>query len=165
MPVLDGPVPPLGKGTKEEPRLTIESWMAVPTKEGWRVLLMRRSPANGGFWQGCSGRVETCDVSLRAAALREIREETGISSGVEVLDLGRWLEFRGPISGAWFRKRSLGAILPSSVRIEHVVLCDEHDAVEVVTFSEAKARLRFPENTQEVSALEAELARRTLPAV
>jgi 8-oxo-dGTP pyrophosphatase MutT (NUDIX family) len=156
--IIDGPLPPLGKGTLEEPRLVIESWLAVPGSDGWQVLMLRRTPESGGFWQGCSGRVETWDASLRAAALREIREETGLGAGVEIFDLGRWIEFRGLMSGAWFRKRSLGALLPPGTTAASVVLSDEHDAVEVVSFELARTRLRFPENVSELAALEAWLA-------
>ena len=73
----------------------IEAWLAVPVDAGWRCLLLRRAPASGGYWQGVSGRVEAFDASLRAAALREIREETGIAEGVEIVDLGRSIDFRG----------------------------------------------------------------------
>ena len=156
---------PLGAGTRENPRLVVESWPAIPTPEGWRILLLRRAPASGGFWQGVSGRVELFDASLRAAALREIMEETGLAGGIEIVDLGRWIEFRGPMSGTWFKKRSLGALLPPGVTAEGVNLCDEHDAVEVVTFAEAKSRLRFPENASELIALESWLASRPSPRV
>lgn len=158
--LLDGPLPPLGRGTREEPRLTVESWMAVPGADGWQLLLLRRTPASGGFWQGCSGRVEAFDASLRAAALREIREETGLAEGVEIFDLGLWLEFRGPISGAWFRKRSLAALLPTHVREASVTLSDEHDAVELLPLDRARERLRFRPCLDELDALERLLAAR-----
>ena len=154
---IDEPPGPLGKGTAEEPRLVIEAWLAVPVEPGWRCLLLRRSPASGGYWQGVSGRVEAFDASLRAAALREIREETGIAEGVEIFDLGRFIDFRGFLSGAHFRKRSLGAILPSGVTAETITLSDEHDAAELLSFDEARARLRFPENVRELTTWEARL--------
>lgn len=144
----------LGKGTSEEPRLVIEAWLAVPVEAEWRCLLLRRTPASGGYWQGVSGRVEAYDASLRAAALREIREETGIAAGVELVDLGRTRDFRGLISGAHFRSRSLGALLPEGTTAAGVRLSDEHDAVELLTFAEARARLRFPENVSELLAWE-----------
>ncbi len=157
---IDEPPGTLGRGTAEEPRLVIEAWLAVPVSDGWRCLLLRRSPASGGYWQGVSGRVETFDVSLRAAALREIREETGIATGVEITDLGRFIDFRGFLSGAHFRKRSLGAILPPGVTAKSIRLSEEHDDAELLTFDDARARLRFPENVRELTTWEERLPRR-----
>jgi len=155
---LDAPPGPVGRGTESDPRLVIESWMAVPVGGGWRALLLRRAPDHGGFWQGVSGRVETSDASLRRAALREIEEETGLSSGITIVDLGRWISFRGLLSGAWFKKRSLGAVLPAGTSPGTVRLSEEHDAVELVTFDEARSRMRFPENSAELTTLEGRLA-------
>jgi 8-oxo-dGTP pyrophosphatase MutT (NUDIX family) len=41
-------------------------------------LLLRRTPNRGAFWQGVSGHVEAGE-SPAAAAMREVREETGLS--------------------------------------------------------------------------------------
>ena len=46
--------------------------------KGWEVLLLRRIPAKGGFWQPVSGGVESTDKDREAAALRELAEEAGI---------------------------------------------------------------------------------------
>lgn len=154
---IDEPPGPLGRGTPGEPRLVIEAWLAVPFEFEWRCLLLRRTPASGGYWQGVSGRVEAFDASFRAAALREIREETGIAQGVEIVDLGRTRDFRGLLSGTHFRSCGLGALLPEGTTAARVRLSDEHDAVELLTFSEARSRMRFPENARELDAWEAML--------
>jgi 8-oxo-dGTP pyrophosphatase MutT (NUDIX family) len=158
--MIDEPPGPLGSGTEADPRLVVESWPVIRTRDGWRLLMLRRTPQSGRFWQGVSGRVEGFDASLRAAALREIREETGLDGGIEIEDLGLWLTFRGPISGAWFRKRSLVAILPETVTATMIRLSDEHDAAEIVTLDDARARLRFKQNLAELDALEARLTAR-----
>ena len=152
--VIDVPPGPLGKGTPEDPRLVIETWFAVPTGGDWLTLLLRRSPKDGGFWQGVSGRVEAYDVSLRAAAMREIEEETGLRSPIEVFDLGRWRTFRG-FSGTHYRTRSIGAVLPLGTSASHGSLSDEHDAVEVLPFAAARALLSYPANVEELLSLEA----------
>ena len=149
----------LGRGTPADPRLVIEAWLAVPYELEWRCLLLHRTPASGDYWQGVSGRVEAFDASLRAAALREIREETGIE-GVEIVDLGRMRDFRGLLSGTYFRSYGLGAVLPPGITAERVRLSDEHDAVALLTFEEARSRLRFEENVRELLAWEARLPAR-----
>ena len=77
------------KWAERAPRLVVDVWLAVPTNEGLRALMLLRAPHHGGFWQGVSGRVEASDGSLAAAALRELHEEIGIEDDVELLDLGQ----------------------------------------------------------------------------
>jgi lipoyl(octanoyl) transferase len=156
--VLDDPPGPIGRGTLDQPRLVVETWLAVPADGEHRVLLLRRRPDQGGFWQGVSGCVEAHGASLRAAALREIREETGLSCEIPLFDLGLWFTFRG-FAGTHYRKRSLGAVLPREVCPATVVLSDEHEEVALVTFDEARARVRWKENLEELQAFRAALTR------
>ena len=159
--LLHAPLPlSLGDGTAAAPRLVVDIWLAVPGGEGWRVLLLRRTPREGGFWQGVSGSVEREDLHLAAAARREIREETGYDEGVVLFDLGRWVEFEGLRSGRAFRKRSLGALLPSHAGPASVRLSDEHDEARLVTFDEARALVLFPVNREELTTLEERVRRR-----
>jgi 8-oxo-dGTP pyrophosphatase MutT (NUDIX family) len=153
--VLLAPLPAsLGDGTAAAPRLVVDVWLAVPHASGWRVLMLKRTPAEGGFWQGVSGSVETYDAHLMAAGLREIREETGFEAGVRVFDLGRWVDFAGLKSGRAFRKRSLGAVLPPHASPATVRLSDEHEDARLLTFAEAAALVQFPTNREELAALQ-----------
>ena len=58
----------------------VDVWLYRVTDQGAEVLLMRRAPARvlPGLWQGVSGLVEPGE-SVVGAALREVREETGLS--------------------------------------------------------------------------------------
>jgi 8-oxo-dGTP pyrophosphatase MutT (NUDIX family) len=141
----------------------VDVWPAVRAVGAWCLLLLRRTPERGGFWQGVSGRVEAFDRSLEAAALREIREETGIAEGVELLDLDRWVEFTGPQSGRRFKKRSLGAVLPVGTSPVTVKLSHEHVEVRLVTFEEARGLVSFDVNREELTAFEARLVTRGPP--
>ena len=57
----------------------------VPVGADGRVLLLRRAPEGGGFWQPVTGRIEPGE-SPEAAARRELLEETGADA--PVVDLG-----------------------------------------------------------------------------
>ncbi len=57
----------------------------VPVGSDGRVLLLRRTPQRGGFWQPVTGRIEAFEEPV-AAARRELLEETG--ADVEVTPLG-----------------------------------------------------------------------------
>ncbi len=148
----------VGAGTREDPRLIVELWLAVPTDDGWRLLMCLRVPRRGGFWQGVSGRVEVEDVSLRAAALREIEEELGVTRVGALLDMGHCYDFKSLNHEVWYRKRCIGALLPRGTTAESVTLCGEHDEARLMTFEDARLCARFPEYVWELDAFEALLA-------
>ena len=74
-----------------------ESILVVVATRGGEVLMLRRTqPAD--FWQSVTGSLRWGE-SPRQAALRELREETGIQAGAALLDLHHSVEF--PILPAW----------------------------------------------------------------
>lgn len=48
-------------------------------EKNYEFLLLKRIPSKGGFWQPCTGGLESDDAGLLQGAYREIKEETGIS--------------------------------------------------------------------------------------
>jgi lipoyl(octanoyl) transferase len=56
----------------------------VPVAPDGRVLLLRRTPDRGGFWQPVTGRIEPGETP-EAAAVRELGEETGYPGPVRSL--------------------------------------------------------------------------------
>jgi 8-oxo-dGTP pyrophosphatase MutT (NUDIX family) len=61
----------------------------VTRRDGSEVLVLHRSPQQGGYWHVVAGGVEA-DETAAAAAARELHEETGlvaeVEGGVEVVE-------------------------------------------------------------------------------
>ena len=68
----------------------------IVAKSGDVLLMERREPA--GFWQSVTGSLQEGET-LRAAARREVAEETGLTAGPELEDLEMGARFR--IAPAW----------------------------------------------------------------
>ncbi len=126
----------------------------MPTPDGWRALMLRRSEAHGPFWQGISGRVEATDGTLRAAVQREMHEETGIEAGYAIHDLGPWLEFKSAYSERFYRKRPIAVVLPEGTTAASVRLSHEHVEARITTFDEARELVQWPGNEEALTALE-----------
>jgi lipoyl(octanoyl) transferase len=117
----------------------------VPVASDGRVLLLRRSPARGGFWQPVTGRIEPGE-SPEAAARRELFEETGADVPVSSLDYRHAF----PLDPALVPPKRPGlriceetafmARLPPGFEPR---LSDEHVAWEWCTPQEATARPRY----------------------
>jgi dATP pyrophosphohydrolase len=70
--------------------------VVIYTSESEVLRLLRREPE--GFWQSVTGSLSLNETPLKAA-LREVREETGLDAGVGLTDSG--VINRYPIHPAW----------------------------------------------------------------
>ena len=120
-------------------------------------LLLRRTPARGGWWQAVTGSVEDGE-DLETAVRREVWEETGITTLLDLVDLEYAFPFEftkyggdGPLAAV---KHSFGVEAAG----EQVHTGPEHDAREWVTFQEALDRLTWEDNKEAFRRLERYLA-------
>jgi dihydroneopterin triphosphate diphosphatase len=91
-------------------------------------LLLRRVAGHGGFWQSVTGSLEVGETHAQAA-VREVREETGIdSSEDELIELGVINTFE--IAPQWREKYA-----PGVVRNEEVCFALQVDPCEVLVDS------------------------------
>jgi dATP pyrophosphohydrolase len=96
-------------------------------------LLLRRVASHGGFWQSVTGSLEVGETHTQAA-IREVREETGIdSAGDELIKLGVINTFE--IAPQWRGKYAPGVVQNEEIcfslkvdRCEVLIDSREHDA-------------------------------------
>lgn len=98
-----------------------------------RVLVLRRPAARAAGWQSVTGRVEPEDADLRATALREIAEETGLPAPDTLIDLGFERSFVG-YDGVTYHQRSFAARYQTPHAIERT---PEHEEGRWVALDEA----------------------------
>jgi lipoyl(octanoyl) transferase len=104
-----------------------------------RVLLLRRIPERGGFWQTVTGRVEPGELSEHAAA-RELAEETGLSVPVRSLDYRHSFALGEILPPMLMEETAFAAWCPEG---QEVRLSPEHDAHEWVDVPTALERLEY----------------------
>jgi lipoyl(octanoyl) transferase len=133
----------LGRERRDEPveRRTIS---VVPVGADGRVLLLRRTPERGGFWQPVTGRLEAGEAPPEAAR-RELEEETGARVPVEPLGyehaFGLEPEISARLGGALVaRETAFAARLPAGFAPR---LGDEHAEWAWFAPAEAAGMLQF----------------------
>jgi lipoyl(octanoyl) transferase len=106
---------------------------------GPEVLLLRRIPERGGFWQPITGRREPGE-SGEAAAQRELEEESGARLPVRSLTYRHSFAFGDVVPPAIFEEEAFVADWPAEFEVRPG---PEHDEAEWVSVDEALSRLRF----------------------
>jgi 8-oxo-dGTP pyrophosphatase MutT (NUDIX family) len=139
---------------REERSAGVVLFRADPAVTGERVFLLLDY---GRYWDYPKGHVEQGEDDL-TAALRELREETGISDAHVLPD------FRHDIT-YFFRDRKKGLIRKTvtfflaSTESTDVTLSDEHVGYVFLPFDEALARLNYPNAKATLQAAQDHLAR------
>ena len=125
------------------------------------VLVLRRTPEKGGFWQPVTGRIESGEPPP-AAALREVQEETGLSGVLTDLDFVHQFmiepELLGPHAPTPYlcEEHSFAVEVSdeATVRLE----AGAHDAFEWLPIADAAARVRWSGNRDGIGKLERRLS-------
>ncbi len=104
-----------------------------------QVLVMRRTPERGGFWQTITGRVELDETPEQAAA-RELQEETGLSIPVRALDYRHAFALGELLPPKLAEETAFAAWLPEGHTVR---LGPEHDTHEWLDAHTALQRLPF----------------------
>lgn len=112
----------------------------VVTRGRDEVLLLKRTPARGGFWQVVTGRVEEGE-SVLAAASREVQEETGRALLVAPLDYVHSFALGDESPPQLIEESAFVARWPSDAPI--VLDPREHTECEWVPLAQALQRLPF----------------------
>jgi 8-oxo-dGTP pyrophosphatase MutT (NUDIX family) len=127
----------------------------VTRRNAAEVLILHRSPVQGGYWHVVAGGIEAGE-DTEDAARRELREETGLVTNVT--QGPRVVEYAYPLTEepADRRERYDPAVVEVSVacfRCESLedwepVLDWEHDGYQWCSPAEAVAALRWPETAR-----------------
>jgi 8-oxo-dGTP pyrophosphatase MutT (NUDIX family) len=119
-----------------------------------QILLIRRSPdrAFPGLWQCVTGRIEPGE-RIADAALREVREETGLAR--TDLELVLDTDIVNTFHSARHDALLVEAVFAARVRPDaEVVLSDEHDALRWCSPAEARGLVVWPAYVRTIDFVE-----------
>jgi len=116
-------------------------------------LLLRRVPADGGFWQPVTGAIEK-DEHSREAAIREVEEEAGILLD-DLLHISEEAVHEQEWGDDTMVGRDVVYAFEAPTHIEAILNEDEHDAHDWLTLDAALERLKYDGNKESLRRVHA----------
>ncbi len=145
---------------REPTQILVYCYRLVDNRPEW--LLLKRCPARGGFWQGVTGAIEPGEP-LEQAALRELREETGlIPESISQTSL----KYTITVRPEWAANYNYDPKVKQLVEYVFVarlsdsavpILSDEHTEYCWKTASEAITMFKWPKNAQALMEIASEI--------
>lgn len=137
---------PQDKSNDRRAQVQVIPFMLGDTPEHARVLLFKRNPEKGGFWQPITGGVNH-DEDVEPAALREAQEEAGITPAdiVGVVNDGYQFEFTDTHHGVvkTFTEHVLALVMRQGFEPR---LSEEHTEARWADYNEAIGLLKYESN-------------------
>ena len=129
---------------------------------GIEVLLIKRVPKDGGFWQPVTGMIEEGETAAEAAS-RETLEETGVTGPATDLEFIRAFRLsprftRSKDRYPWINEESAFAI-QTDEKAAVTLSPDEHEQYLWLNPSEARERLKWNGNKRALDRLLRHLGR------
>lgn len=147
----------MGQGQSVMPKLVHDIVQVVVYRHNddtIEYLLIRRIPADGGFWQPVTGHIESGETHMQTIG-RELAEETGL---VEVLALSDALyAYEYDLHGEPGRDTVYAVEVPYDAIVQLAV--DEHDAHEWLALDQAVKRLKYDGNKESLRKVHAHVTR------
>lgn len=110
----------------------------------FKILILKRIPERGGYWQPVCGGVESRE-NLIETVIREVFEETGISNIKSILDLDYTFIYREIKEGELMEMQDYCFTVEIN-NITNIKLSDEHEEYKWCSYNQAKEILKWEHN-------------------
>jgi dATP pyrophosphohydrolase len=105
-------------------------------------LMLKRAEERGGFWQPVTGGIDEGE-ELKASALREVQEETGLTKHIEILEDLHFFEFETNGGFGVLKEYVFGLQVHPEAK---TTISDEHSEQRWCTTEEALNLLKYENN-------------------